>query len=105
MHMVVNTLCKTLYKGQPELVVKVLDYSMSLRLPEVPSQKDYTESLKTFEGARLGEMHRIAFSFADYLLVKYIKVRASTSAANNTSGRIFRPRITGEQHDPVESKR
>lgn len=68
-HMVVNTLCKTLLKGQPELVVKVLDYVMSLNLPDIPTHKEYTDSLKTFEGARLGELHRIAYTFPDYLLV------------------------------------
>lgn len=69
MHMVVNTLCKTLYKGQPELVVKILDYVMSLKMDEIPTDKAYTDSLKSFEGARLGELHRIAFTFSDYLLV------------------------------------
>ena len=68
MHMVVNTLVKTLYQGQPELVIKVLEYVMSLSLPEQPS-KDYTDALKTFEGARLGELQRIAITFPDYLLV------------------------------------
>lgn len=69
MHMVVNTLCKTLYKGQPELVVKILDYVLSLSVPEFPAQKEYMDALKNFEGARLTEVHRIAFSFADYLVV------------------------------------
>lgn len=69
MHMVVNTLIKTLYKGQPELVVEVLDYSMTMRFPDMAEHKEYTAALKNFEGAREGEMHRIALSFPDYLLV------------------------------------
>lgn len=76
MHMVVNTLCKTLYKGQPELVVKILDYVLSLSVPEFPAQKEYMDALKNFEGARLTEVHRIAFSFADYLVVSRTKTFA-----------------------------
>lgn len=95
MHMVVNTLVKTLYQGQPELVVKVLDYVMGLTMAEFPSQKEYTDALKTFEGARLGEMHRIAITFSDYLLVKMCFTGPSLAVTNKATGYILRLRVPG----------
>lgn len=69
MHMVVNTLCKTLSRGQPDLVLKVLDYTMGLNVPKISGDTGYMDSLKGFEGARLTELQRIASSFPDRLLV------------------------------------
>lgn len=104
MHMVVNTLVKTLYQGQPELVVKVLDYVMGLTMAEFPSQKEYTDALKTFEGARLGEMHRIAITFSDYLLVRIFYTGLSMAVTDNVTGYILRLGVPGQQHDPIQSQ-
>ena len=69
MHIVVNVLIKTL-QGQPELVVKVLDYCLSLQYTDNSSNRDYSAAVKSFQGARLSEIQRVAMSFPDYLRVR-----------------------------------
>jgi len=87
MHMVINTISKSLFVSQVELVVKALDYVMSLNLPELPLEKDYTDALKGFEAARLGELHRLALFFPDCLLVsKLVSSCCYVNLANDDSG-------------------
>lgn len=69
MYMMVNVLTRTL-QGQPEVVVKILDHILSTQFMEESSQKEYSDAVKSFEGARLGEIQRIAMAFPDYLLVR-----------------------------------
>jgi len=69
MNMVIRTIFKSHFVSQTEQVVKVLDYFMGLELPELPLEKDYTDALKAFEGARLCELQRLASLFPDCLLV------------------------------------
>jgi exportin-5 len=78
-HIAVNVLVKTL-QGQPELVVKILDYCLSLQYTDDPSNKDYSAAVKNFQGARLGEMQRIAMSFPDYLLDVYSDLEARVNS-------------------------
>jgi exportin-5 len=78
-HIAVNVLVKTL-QGQPELVVKILDYCLSLQYADDPSNKDYSAAVKNFQGARLGEMQRIAMSFPDYLLDVYSDLEARVNS-------------------------
>lgn len=84
-HIAVNVLVKTL-QGQPELVVKLLDYCLSLQYDDDGSNKDYSAALKNFQGARLGEMQRIAMSFPDYLLDVYADVESRVNALIAASG-------------------
>jgi exportin-5 len=79
MHIAVNVLVKTL-QGQPELVVKILDYCLSLDYTDDGSNKDYSAAVKSFQGARLGEMQRIAMSFPDYLLDVYSDLEARVNS-------------------------
>ncbi|GAB7356132.1 hypothetical protein MBLNU459_g6730t1 [Dothideomycetes sp. NU459] len=79
MHMVVNVLTRTL-QGQPELVVKILDYILSMQFVEEPSQKEYADAVRSFQGARLGEIQRIAMTFPDYLLDVYGDLEARVAA-------------------------
>lgn len=65
----VNVLTRAL-QGQPELVVKMLDYILSIQFAAESSQKDYSDAVRSFQGARLGEIQRIAMVFPDYLLVR-----------------------------------
>jgi exportin-5 len=78
-HIAVNVLVKTL-QGQPELVVKILDYCLSLQYADDPTNKDYSAAVKNFQGARLGEMQRIAMSFPDYLLDVYSDLEARVNS-------------------------
>ncbi|THX84364.1 hypothetical protein D6D04_02488 [Aureobasidium pullulans] len=84
-HIAVNVLVKTL-QGQPELVVKILDYCLSLQYPDDGSNKDYSAAVKNFQGARLGEMQRIAMSFPDYLLDVYSDLEARVNTLMSAEG-------------------
>jgi exportin-5 len=84
-HIAVNVLVKTL-QGQPELVVKILDYCLSLEYTDDPSNKDYSAAVKNFQGARLGEMQRIAMSFPDYLLDVYSDLEARVNNMMSAEG-------------------
>ncbi|KAI5196351.1 hypothetical protein E4T39_07845 [Aureobasidium subglaciale] len=84
-HIAVNVLVKTL-QGQPELVVKILDYCLSLQYPDDGSNKEYSAAVKGFQGARLGEMQRIAMSFPDYLLDVYSDLEARVNALMSAEG-------------------
>jgi len=84
-HIAVNVLVKTL-QGQPELVVKILDYCLSLQYPDDGSNKDYSAAVKNFQGARLGEMQRLAMSFPDYLLDVYSDLEARVNTLMSAEG-------------------
>jgi exportin-5 len=84
-HIAVNVLVKTL-QGQPELVVKILDYCLSLEYADDPSNKDYSAAVKNFQGARLGEMQRIAMSFPDYLLDVYSDLETRVNSMMSAEG-------------------
>jgi exportin-5 len=84
-HIAVNVLVKTL-QGQPELVVKILDYCLSLEYTDDPSNKDYSAAVKNFQGARLGEMQRIAMSFPDYLLDVYSDLETRVNSMMSAEG-------------------
>lgn len=84
-HIAVNVLVKTL-QGQPELVVKILDYCLSLQYSDDGSNKDYSAAVKNFQGARLGEMQRIAMSFPDYLLDVYSDLEARVNTLMSAEG-------------------
>lgn len=85
MHIAVNVLVKTL-QGQPELVVKILDYCLSLQYTDDTSNKDYSAAVKNFQGARLGEIQRIAMSYPDYLLDVYPDVETRVNALMSAEG-------------------